>query len=85
MRVVVEDAKLEIVRACDEPILAGYEADAAYGNLRDLKRLNQGTRFVVVDIDRAIVETGEDPGLCWMKVDSFYAIRASEEFPLVQK
>ena len=40
---------------------------------------------MVVDVDRAIVETGEDPGLCWMKVDSFYAIRASEEFPLVQK
>ena len=37
---------------------------------------------MVVDVDRAVVETGEDPGLGGMEVYAFYAVRTSEEFPL---
>ena len=72
--VVVEDAQLEIVRARNEPVLAGYETDAAHGDLRDLKGLDQGTRFVVVDVDRAIVKTGEDPRLGGVEVNALNAI-----------
>ena len=82
MGVVVEDTQLEVVGAGDEPVLAGDEADAADRYFCDLKGLDQRACFVVVDVDRAVVETGEDPGLGGMEVYAFYAVRTSEEFPL---
>ena len=85
MGIIVEDTKLEVVGARDEPILARNEADAADGDLRDLERLNQRAGVMVVDVDRAVVETGEDPGLGGMEVDAFYAVRASEELALQHK
>ena len=59
VRVVVEDTELEVVGAGDEPVLAGDEADAADRYFCDLKGLDQRAGFVIVDVDRAIVETGE--------------------------
>ena len=41
VRVVVEDAELEVVGAGHEPVLAGDEADAADGDLGDLEGLDQ--------------------------------------------
>ena len=82
MRVIVEDPELEVVGACDKPVLAGDEANAADRHLRDLERLDQCAGVMIIDIDRAVVETGEDPGLGGMEVYAFYAVRTSEEFPL---
>ena len=74
VRVVVEDAELEVVGARDEPILARNEADAADGDLRDLERLDQRAGVMVVDVDRAVVEAGEDPGLGGVEVDALDAV-----------
>ena len=82
VRVVVEDAELEVVGAGDEPVLAGDEADAADRYFCDLEGLDQRAGFVVVDVDRAIVETSKNPRLSGMEVDAFNAIRTGEEFPL---
>lgn len=72
--VVIEDAQLEVVRASNEPVFARDELDASYRNLSDLERLDQCASFVVVDVDCAIVETGEQPGFRRMKVDTLDAI-----------
>lgn len=80
--VVVEDAKLEVVGASHKPVLARDKSNTSYGDFADFKCLHKCTRFVVVDVDRAVVETGEQPWLGGMKVDTFHAIRASEQFPL---
>lgn len=82
MGVVVEDSNLEVVRARDEPVLSRDEADATNGDLRDLKCLDECACVMIVDVDRAVIETGEDPGFSGMEVDTFYAIRTSEELPL---
>ena len=82
MRVIVEDPELEVVGACDKPVLAGNEANAADRHLRDLERLDQCAGVMIIDVDCAVVETGEDPGLGGMEVYAFYAVRTSEEFPL---
>ena len=72
--IVVEDAKLEVVGARDEPVLARNEADAANGDLRDLECLDQRAGVMVVDVDRAVVEAGEDPGLGGVEVDALDAV-----------
>ena len=82
VRVVVEYAKLEVVGASDEPVLARDEAYTSDWYFSDLERLDESPCVVVVDVDRAVVETGEQPWLSGMKVDTFHAIRASEQFPL---
>ena len=74
MGVVVEDAKLEVVGAGDKPVLAGNEADAADWDLSDLEGLDHRAGFMVVDVYRAVVETGENPWFGGVKVDAFYAI-----------
>ena len=74
MGVVVEDTKLEVVGAGDEPVLAGDEADATDGDLSDLKGLDHRASFMVVDVDRAVVKTSEDPRFGGVEVDAFYAI-----------
>lgn len=78
MGIVVEYAKLEVVRARNEPVLASNELHTANRNLRDLECLNNGARFVVVDVDGAVVQPGEQPWLRWVKVDAFDAVRAIE-------
>lgn len=35
--IVVIDAKLEIIRAANDPILAGNEAPSSYGNIGEFK------------------------------------------------
>lgn len=82
VRVVVEDPKLEVVRAGNEPVLARNEAYAADGNISDLKCLHKDTRLVVVDVHGAVVQTGQKPWFGRMEVDAFDAVGAGEEFPL---
>lgn len=36
--------------------------------------------FVVPDVGVAIVQTGKDPGLCWVKVHRLYTLGASQQF-----
>ena len=62
--------------------MAVHEAYTSYWNFGDLEGLHERTSIMVVDVDRAVVETGEDPGLGGMEVYAFYAVRTSEEFPL---
>jgi hypothetical protein len=80
--VVVEDAELEVVRAGDEPVLAGDEAGAADGDLGDLEGLEDGAGVDVVDLDGAVVEAGEQPGLGRVEVDVLDAIGAREQLAL---
>ena len=74
VRVVVEDPKLEVIRARDKPVLARDEAYASYGNLSDLKRLDEGPCVMVVDVDGSVVETGKQPWLRRVEVDALYTV-----------
>ena len=82
VRVIVEDAKLEVVGPSNEPILARNEAHTANRNLGDFEGFNYGASFMVVNVDTAVVETGNETGLSWMKVDSLDTVRPLEELPL---
>jgi len=59
MSVVVEDPKLEVVGASDEPIFARNEFYTAYGNLCDFERLDERTSLMVVDINGAVIKSSE--------------------------
>ena len=72
--IVIEDSELEIIGTRNEPVLAGDEADAADRYFCDLKGLDQRTGFVIIDVDRAVVKTGEDPRLGWVEVNALNAI-----------
>jgi hypothetical protein len=80
--VVVEDTKLEIVRASNEPVLTRDELDASNRDLRDFESLDDSAGLVVVDVDCAVVETGQDPWFCGVEIYSFYTVRPGEKFPL---
>ena len=77
--VVVEDAQLEIVRARNEPVLARDKFDTAHWDLCDLERFDDGASLVVVNIDGAVVQPGEQPWFGWMEIDALYAVRARKE------
>lgn len=53
--IVIERAKLEVVRASDKPRLARDEAYTSDGDFGNLKSLDKRTGFRVVDVDRAVV------------------------------
>lgn len=82
VRVIVEDAYLEVVGASHEPVLARNEANTSYGDFRDFKGFHQCPSFMIVNVDGAVVETCEQPWLGRVEVDTLDAIRASEQFPL---
>ena len=68
--VIIEDSKLKIVRARDEPILSGDEAHASHRYLCDFKSLDECACLVVVDVDSSVVKTGEQPWFRWVEVDT---------------
>ena len=72
--IVIEDSELEIIGTRNEPVLAGDEAHAANGDLCDLESLDERAGVVVVDVDCAIIEAGEDPWLGRVEVDALDAI-----------
>lgn len=80
--VVIEHAKLEVVGACDEPVLARNKFAAPDGNLGHLERLDDGACLVVIYVHGAIVETGQKPWLSGMEVDAFDSLGPVEQFPL---
>ena len=59
--VIVVDSDLEIVRATDDPILAGNKSACPHGNICELEGLDDGLCFVGPYVDVAAVEGGEDP------------------------
>jgi hypothetical protein len=77
-RVVVEDAELEVVRARDEPLLARDEARAPDRDLGDLESLEDRAGVDVVDLDGAVVQAREQPGLGRVEVDVLDAVRPGE-------
>ena len=81
--VVVEDAKLEIIRTGYKPVLARDKFNASNGDLRDFESLDDCTGLVVVDVNGAVVETGQDPWFRGMEIYSFDAIRPGEKLPLL--
>ena len=72
--VIIEDSKLKIVRARDEPVLPGDEAHASHRHFCDFESLDKCACFVVIDVDAAVVKTSQEPGFCRVEVDSFYAV-----------
>ena len=73
--VVIEDAKLEVVRATHEPILAHDEAHAAYGVLCNLKQLHKRPSFMIVDVDATVVDACEQPRQARLETESEDASR----------
>jgi hypothetical protein len=57
MRVVIEDAQLEVIRASNKPVFSGNELDTAHRNRRDLESFDKCASFMVVDVDGTIVQT----------------------------
>ena len=74
VRVVVEHAQLEIIGASDEPVLAGDKANTSYRDFCDFKGFHQCSCLVVVNVDRPVIKTCEQPWLRWMEVDTLDAI-----------
>ena len=58
--VVVVDSQLEVIAAANNPVLARNEAACSYGNIGELKGLNDRLSFVGPDVNVATVEGGED-------------------------
>lgn len=76
--IIVENAQLEVIRSSHKPVLSCNELDTAHRHFRDFKRLHNGTRLMVIYVDRAIIKTGEQPWFCWMKVDTLDTIGPRE-------
>ena len=74
VRVVIEDAKLEVVGASNEPVLPRNEAHTTNRNLCDFERFHDCAGFVIVNIDAAIVEACDEPGFSRVEVDGLDAI-----------
>jgi hypothetical protein len=82
VRIIIEDAQLEVIRTGNEPVLARDEAYTSNGYFRNLEGFHEGTGIGVVDVHAAIVETSEQPRFGRVKVDCFDAIGTLEEFSL---
>ena len=76
--VVVEDSQLEVVRARDKPVLPWNESYTSYGDLGNFKGFYDCSCFMVVDVDGAVVETGEHPRLRGVEVDTLDTVGAGE-------
>jgi len=72
--VVVKDAQLKIVGTCYEPVLASDKFYAADGNFSDLECFDDCACIMIVDVDRSIIETSQEPWLGWMEIDAFDTI-----------
>lgn len=82
VRVVIEDAKLKVVGAGDEPVLARDKFAAANGDFRNLESFDDCACFVVIYVHSAVVETCQKPWLGGMKVDSLDPVGPVEQLPL---
>jgi hypothetical protein len=66
--------KLKIIAAGYEPILAGNEPACTHRDLSDVESAQQQLGLVVIEVDLAIVERTEDPGLARVEVDGLDAV-----------
>ena len=60
---------MEVVGAGHEPVFARNKANTANRDFCNFKCLDKSSGFVIVDVDRAVVQTGEDPWLRRVEVD----------------
>jgi hypothetical protein len=74
--VVVKYPELVVIGASNKPVFSSNKATTANRNFRDFKCFDKGTCLMVVNIDRAIVETREQPRFSRMEIDRFYTVRA---------
>ena len=79
VRVVIEDPELKVVAAGYEPVFAGDELGASDGDFGYFEGFGELVGCGVVDVDGAVVERCEEPGLGGVEVDGFDAVRAREE------
>ena len=80
--VVVVDADLEVIRATDDPILAGNEAPCTNGYIGKFECFDYGLCFVGPYVCMTAVESRQNPGLGRMKVDTFDPLGAGKELSL---
>lgn len=57
VRIVIEHSQLKIIRARNKPVLARDKAYATDRNLRDLERLHDRARFMVIDVHTSVIKT----------------------------
>lgn len=77
--VVVEDAKLVVVRSGNEPVLPRDELGASHRHFSNLEGPYKRASLVVVDVHAAIVKSGQQPWLCRVEIDRLDSVRAGEE------
>lgn len=58
MRIIIEHAQLEIIRASHEPIFAGNKTGTSHWHLRHFECLDDAAGFVIVNVNGPIIKTG---------------------------
>ena len=76
--VIVEDSELVVVRAGDKPVFASNKTAASDRDFCDFKSLYERARFVVVDVDSAVVQSGKQPWFCWVEINALDSLRPGE-------
>lgn len=69
--------ELKIIAASDNPVFAGNKPPCTNRHICDVKRPHQRRGLVIVEVDFAIVQSAEDPGLCGVEIDGLDAIGAA--------
>ena len=80
--VVIVASQLEIITACQEPVLARDESNGSNGYLGYFKCLDERAGGIVVNLNATAVQTGEDPWFRRVKIDRLDSIGASKELSL---
>lgn len=80
--IVIENPQLEVVRSRNEPVFSRNKTDTTDGHFGDFEGFDEGACFVVVDVNAAVIKTGDKPWLCRMEVYSFDTIGALQKFSL---
>lgn len=82
VRVVIEDTELEVVGACDEPVLARNELATTHGDLGNLEGLYDGACLVVINVHGAVVEPRQQPWLSGVEVYALDSLGPVKQLPL---
>lgn len=80
--VIVVNADLEVIRATDDPILAGDEAPCTNRYICKFERFDYGLCFVGPYISMTAIESRQNPGLGRVKVDAFDPLRSGKKLSL---
>ena len=68
---------MKIIASSDNPVFPGNESARTNRHIGDIEGPQQCRRFVVVDVDFAIVQCAEDPTLGRMEIDGLDAVRSA--------